>query len=160
MTEKISLKPAASKGYTLTFNAGGGTPIPESLLLNEGAEIPAVAAPTLEGYEFSGWAVDGEIVDLTAFKMPARNVTLTAVWSLLPSETRPPEAETQPDPETAPETDPADSNTPPDGQTTDIQPPDKTDAPKKGCRSVLDISALLLMLGGVVLTARKRRDRE
>jgi hypothetical protein len=160
MTEKISLKPAASKGYTLTFNAGGGTPIPESLLLNEGAEIPAVAAPTLEGYEFNGWAVDGEIVDLTAFKMPARNVTLTAVWSLLPSETRPPEAETQPDPETTP----ADSETTPDGQitdpVTDSLDPDETDAPKKGCRSVLDLSALLLMLGGAVLTARKRREHE
>jgi hypothetical protein len=160
MTEKISLKPAASKGYTLTFNAGGGTPIPESLLLNEGAEIPAVAAPTLEGYEFSGWAVDGEIVDLTAFKMPARNLTRTAVWSLLPSETRPPEAETQPDPETTP----ADSETTPDGQitdpVTDSLDPAETEPLKKGCRSVLDLSALLLILGGVVLAARKRREHE
>ena len=167
MAEKISLKSETPKGYTLTLNAGGGTPIPESLLLPEGAEPPAVTPPTLEGYEFGGWSLDGETVDLTTFKMPARDVTLTAVWSLLPSETRPPEAETQPDPETTPadpETTPADPDTAPDGQTTDpvtdTRDPAETDPPKKGCRSVLDASAFLLMLGGALLMARKRREHE
>ena len=163
MTEKISLKSETSKGYALTFNAGGGTPIPESLLLPEGAELPAVTPPTLEGYEFGGWSLDGEIIDLPTFKMPARDVTLKAVWSLLPSETRPPEADTTPEPDTDPAgptvTSPADTSDP-----TEVPAdPADTDPPAgKGCKSNVGLVTLLLPLlaAFAVVSRRGRKERD
>jgi hypothetical protein len=102
MTAVLPLQSETAKGYTLTLNAGGGAPVIKPLILAEGESIPTFETPALEGYELLGWTLNGETVDLSSFRMPAYDVTLTAVWGLLPSETRPPEAETTPEPETTP----------------------------------------------------------
>ena len=163
MTEIIPLKSESPKGYTLTLLTNGGAPTIKPITLTEGESIPAFDTPSLEGYELTGWAMDGEIVDLTAFRMPASDVTLTAVWSLLPSETRPPEAETETSTEDPADsvTQPSETPTQPDGRVTDTLPPAESEPPKKkGCRSALDLSALLLLVGAAALTVRKRRETE
>ena len=157
MTEVLPLVSATAKGYTLTLNAGGGTPLVDPMVLSEGESIPAVETPALEGYEFLGWTLDGETVDLTTFKMPARDVTLTAAWGLLPSETRPPEPETEaPTEPTESPTDPAEATTAGDA----VDTPAETDSQgKKGCRSAVGfIWFLLIPTAAAALTIRKRNE--
>ena len=158
MTAVLPLKSEAPKGYTLTVNAGGGTPVVKPVVLAEGESIPAMDTPALEGYEFLGWTVNGEAVDLTTFKMPAHDVTLTASWSLLPSETRPPEPETEAptEPVEVP-TDPAEATTAGD---TAADTPAETDPPKKkGCRSTIGLTCFFLIPPvATALTLRKRNE--
>ena len=48
---------AATGGYTVTFNALGGTPV-EAQRLSFGDHVAEPAAPTMEGYTFLGWFTD------------------------------------------------------------------------------------------------------
>ncbi len=132
MTAVLPLKTETAKGYTLTLNAGGGAPVIKPVVLSEGDSIPAFETPALEGYELLGWTMNGETVDLTAFRMPAHDVTLTAVWGLLPSETRPPEAETTPEPETAP----AEPDTAPTEPDTTVEPEDTVEPDTRPAETV------------------------
>ena len=166
MTEIIPLKSDAAKGYTLTFNAGGGAPIVKPVVLAEGAGIPAFDLPVLEGYELLGWTLNGEAVDLSAFRMPASDVTLTAVWGLLPTETRPPEAETTPESETAPSEPNGDTSAPTGSdpadpaETGDADPDgSETEAPGKGgCRSAIGFVTLLPLLAVGAAIRKKKND--
>ncbi len=162
MSEVLPLKAETAEGYTLTLNAGGGAPIVGPLTLAEGESIPAFDMPALEGYELLSWTLDGETVDLATFKMPAADVTLTAVWGLLPSETRPSEPETDPagpggetsEPDGTASADPAES-------TESVSADDtETEAPHKGgCRSAVGMVALLLpMLAACVVIRKKKKD--
>ncbi len=73
-----------AKEYTITFNSNGA---------NEGEIEPAVYAcdetvetlpdVTMEGYEFLGW-YEGETKVEAGFKMPARDIALTAKWEKEP----------------------------------------------------------------------------
>ncbi len=62
---------------TLSFDCGGGEPIP-SIEKNYGTPIDEPAAPKRTGYEFLGW--DQEFPEA----MPTANLTLTANWRGLP----------------------------------------------------------------------------
>lgn len=63
--------------YTITFNTAGGTEI-DPITLDYAAPVTPPANPTKEGYEFTGW--DAEI----PATMPAHNLTITALWNVLP----------------------------------------------------------------------------
>lgn len=160
MTEIIPLKTETAKGYTLTFHAGGGAPIPKALMLTEGEAPSAVDAPALEGYEFMGWTWNGETVDLSTFKMPAYDVTLVAAWSLLPSETRPPEPETTAEPDVSEPTSDSVKETTEAPAGTDGDTAEETrQSSKKGCRSVVNMTGgILLVLFAASLVVNKKKD--
>ena len=62
--------------YTITWNVDG-TGTDDSFAY--GAEITAPAAPTKEGYTFTGWMIaEGEMLPET---MPAKNIVATAQWA-------------------------------------------------------------------------------
>ena len=63
--------------YTITFVTGGGTPI-DPINLVFGSVVTEPADPTREGYTFSNWN------PAVPAKIPAENVTITAVWNVNP----------------------------------------------------------------------------
>ena len=60
--------------YTVTFIVDG---VETVQTYDFGADVPAIADPEKEGYEFKGWGAD---VPAT---MPAQNLTFTAQWQIL-----------------------------------------------------------------------------
>ena len=73
--------------YTVTYqytNTVAGAPaVPAQVTgVLAGATVNVAAVPTLAGYTFDGWKKDN--VKVTAFPMPAENVTLTGTWELIP----------------------------------------------------------------------------
>ncbi len=69
----------ARNKYTVTFNAGDGvfadnTAVAGPTEVLYGAAVPTPAAPTREGYNFTGW--DAEV----PAAMPADNLTFNATW--------------------------------------------------------------------------------
>lgn len=63
--------------YTVRFNTAGGSSVPEQTI-DHGQKVTEPAAPTREGYTFTGWLLDGKPFD---FATPITgNITLTAGW--------------------------------------------------------------------------------
>lgn len=63
--------------YTVRFDTAGGSSVPEQAI-DHGQKITEPAAPTREGYTFTGWLLDGRPFD---FSTPITgNLTLTAGW--------------------------------------------------------------------------------
>lgn len=63
--------------YTVRFDTAGGSSVPEQAI-DHGQKITEPAAPTREGYTFTGWLLDGRPFD---FATPITgDITLTAGW--------------------------------------------------------------------------------
>jgi uncharacterized repeat protein (TIGR02543 family) len=62
--------------YTLTFDSNGGTPV-APITGDYASEIVAPAAPTKDGYTFTGWS------PVLPETMPAGNQTYTATWTAI-----------------------------------------------------------------------------
>lgn len=63
--------------YTVRFDTAGGSSVPEQAI-DHGQKITEPAAPTREGYTFTGWLLDGRPFD---FSTPITgDITLTAGW--------------------------------------------------------------------------------
>ena len=63
--------------YTVRFDTAGGSSVPEQAI-DHGQKVTEPAAPTREGYTFTGWLLDGRPFD---FATPITgNITLTAGW--------------------------------------------------------------------------------
>ena len=68
--------------YTISFETGGGTTVSE-LTQDYGTAVSAPAQPSKTGYEFVGW-YESDPSELYVFTtIPARDVRLTAAWSLV-----------------------------------------------------------------------------
>lgn len=68
-------------GYTVTFDANGGTDVP-SQELRYGNLIAEPADPTREGYVFDGWYADDALGNLWDFQTPVENsMELYAGWT-------------------------------------------------------------------------------
>ena len=66
------------KTYTVSFNADGGTPAPESKTVEYNQTVAKPDDPTKEHYEFKGWTLNGADY---AFTTPVTgDITLTAKW--------------------------------------------------------------------------------
>ena len=75
--------PVLPDTYSLSFDADGGSPVPAVQTLESGAAPAAVADPVKNGYTFLGWYDDADKkVDLSAFRMPEKNVLLKAKWEM------------------------------------------------------------------------------
>ena len=71
-------------GYTVTFDANGGTDVP-SQQLEYGDLITEPEDPTREGYTFEGWYSDENLSYLWDFETPVENsMELYARWTEAP----------------------------------------------------------------------------
>lgn len=71
--------------YTVSFDSNGGSDIdPQQVQYNDAVSQPG--NPTLDGYEFAGWTLDGDAYD---FDTPVTSsITLKAVWKKLTPSTK------------------------------------------------------------------------
>ena len=70
--------------HTVAFDTADGTPI-GPIAVDDGKPVLEPADPTRDGYEFSGWLLDGRPYD---FDTPVtRDITLTALWDETPAVT-------------------------------------------------------------------------
>ena len=68
--------------YTVTFNADGGTPVPDTQTVNHGDTVDEpVPTPTREGYTLEGWYNNSVKWNFTTDDVND-NITLTANWTL------------------------------------------------------------------------------
>lgn len=142
MTETVPLAPAV-KEYVLYFVVSEGDVAPTFRVLTEGRALAAVEPPVLDGYIFKGWAVNGDVIDLATFRMPASNVVMTAVWEKIPEETTASPEEPTREPES---TEPSVDTDAPTSEPNINGDTDVTKPSKKGCRSVIPSLVLLLLL--------------
>ena len=74
--EKV-IPPKYSVTYEYTGEIPAGAPaLPETVEYEAGASVTIAAAPTLEGYTFSGWSK-------TDFTMPGEDVVITGSWTAI-----------------------------------------------------------------------------
>ncbi len=71
---------ATANVYTITYDAGEGTVAPASQDVTYDSEV-TLATPTRDGYNFSGWVLEGTTTAVLGGKWTiAQNVTLVAQW--------------------------------------------------------------------------------
>lgn len=66
--------------YTVTFNSYGGTPVPLAQEVEYGHTATKPVEPTLKGYTFDGWYLDGEEEPFDFDTTITSDITLTAKW--------------------------------------------------------------------------------
>ena len=71
--------------FTVTYAYSGTAPegapaVPAAQTWKAGESVTLEAAPTMDGYYFSGWTTSDATVTNGAFTMPASNVTITGEW--------------------------------------------------------------------------------
>ena len=72
--------------YTLTIETNGGTPVPDPIIIPEGADMMSYLPdnPTKEGYVFAGYHSDVELTQQYLFGvMPGNDLTLYIKWNQL-----------------------------------------------------------------------------
>lgn len=75
--EKPKEEKPKTKKYTITFNSNGGSSI-NSQTVEEGQKAQVPGNPTRDGFEFTGWTLNGNAYD---FNTEVKgNITLTATW--------------------------------------------------------------------------------
>ncbi len=67
--------------YTISFDSKGGSSV-SSITQDYGSTINPPASPTFTGYTFNYWFLDGETKPYTFSTMPAKNITLSADWTI------------------------------------------------------------------------------
>ena len=68
--------------FTVSFRTNGGTAVEQQTIV-EGGTAEKPADPTREGYEFTGWLLDGQPYDLST--PVTGNITLDAAWRQIAS---------------------------------------------------------------------------
>lgn len=70
-----------NRGFTVSFNSMGGTPV-ESQKLMYGELVAQTDEPTREGYRFTGWYTDENLIDLWNLHedQVTESMTLYAGW--------------------------------------------------------------------------------
>ena len=79
----IDLKVTVSRKYSLTYNStfNGGSTANNTTTVVEGSNVDLKRASSKSGYEFVGWNTDQNATSaLSSYKMPAKNVTLYAIY--------------------------------------------------------------------------------
>jgi uncharacterized repeat protein (TIGR02543 family) len=84
LTETVSIiqeGETAPVHYTVTFNADGGTPTPDTQTIPEGGRVAEPAPPTLSGFVFTGWYNGSRAWDFATGTVTS-DLTLTAHWEI------------------------------------------------------------------------------
>ena len=73
--------------YKVTYEYAGTVPtgapeLPKEASYKAGDTVKVADAPTLAGYEFSGWTTSDANITTGSFTMPSNKVTLTGSWTL------------------------------------------------------------------------------
>jgi uncharacterized repeat protein (TIGR02543 family) len=72
--------------YKMTFDSNGGSAVTSVTDIAEGATVTEPSAPSKTGYTFDGWYeqsdFSGTAWDFATDKMPAKDVTLYAKWTV------------------------------------------------------------------------------
>ncbi len=71
---------AVVETHTVTFDAQGGSPVPEAQEIRHGEKLTRPDDPTLEGFVFDGWYYQCEKWSFVGFVV-TEDMTLTAQWS-------------------------------------------------------------------------------
>ena len=71
---------ATANTYTITYDAGEGTPSVETQEVTYDQAPESFATATLEGYDFVAWTYEGKVVQPTEIWKIASDVTLVATW--------------------------------------------------------------------------------
>ena len=66
-------------GYNVTFDADGGTPVPEAQRVAAGGTATAPTAPDKEGFTFGGWTLNGAAFDFDT--VLDADIALVASWT-------------------------------------------------------------------------------
>ena len=83
VTENITLTAKWNiNKYTVTFDSYGGTPVPPAQEVEYGLTATKPADPTLKGYTFDGWYLDGEEEPFDFGTTITSDITLTAKWEI------------------------------------------------------------------------------
>ena len=83
VTENITLTAKWNiNKYTVTFNSYGGTPVPLAQEVEYGHTATKPVEPTLKGYTFDGWYLDGEEEPFDFGTTITSDITLTAKWEI------------------------------------------------------------------------------
>ena len=81
VTENITLTAKWNiNKYTVAFNTDGGTPVPPAQEVEYGHTATKPVEPTLKGYTFVGWYLDGEEEPFDFGTTITSDITLTAKW--------------------------------------------------------------------------------
>lgn len=73
--------PSFNVSYEYTGTAPAGAPeVPAAATAKQNSTVTVAAAPTLDGYVFSGWATADAEVNNGTFTMPGKDVKLTGSW--------------------------------------------------------------------------------
>ena len=73
--------PKEAATHTVTFEANGGTPVPEAQTVADGGKATKPADPTKPGVSFGGWYKDEFFTEVFDFNTPITgNITLYAKW--------------------------------------------------------------------------------
>ncbi len=67
---------------TVTYDAAGGTCLPNTKPVTSGGTYGTLCAPTRTGYTFAGWTLDGAPVNPSSTVATASDHTLTASWTV------------------------------------------------------------------------------
>ena len=113
--------------------------------VNYGEKVTAIEAPSKEGYEFKGWALDGATYDFES--VVKSELTLTAIWEKAKEEQ--PSDEPSEEPSEEPSTEPS--------ETPSEDPVEPQEPAKKGCRGTSAGLIGLLTLAGALILSKKRR---
>ena len=70
--------------WVVTFNPNGGTPVPLAQEVEYGHTATKPVEPTLKGYTFDGWYLDGEEEPFDFGTTITSDITLTAKWKITP----------------------------------------------------------------------------
>ena len=98
VTKDIKLVAVWKQNYTVTFDAQGGTPIPDVQMVVQGGTVTEPTPPTKDGYTFVEWQLDGVKYE---FSTPVtKDIKLVAVWKKK-EESTPSTPEDPEDPKTA-----------------------------------------------------------
>ena len=68
--------------WVVTFNPNGGTPVPLAQEVEYGHTATKPVEPTLKGYTFDGWYLDGEEEPFDFGTTITSDITLTAKWEI------------------------------------------------------------------------------
>ena len=83
VTENITLTAKWNiNKYTVTFDSYGGTPVPLAQEVEYGHTATKPVEPTLKGYTFDGWYLDGEEEPFDFGTTITSDITLTAKWEI------------------------------------------------------------------------------